>query len=538
MKFLNKKYIFKNRYKKKGAIFLSHLCHDILFLLKYRYIWLLEQQRRYHEERERLVDAMVKEMLHRKSTNREQINSDHRLKLLLDRYMECTANLKELYEDKDGLRKEEISSLSGPNEFAEFYARLRAIKEFHRKHPNEIMVPMATEFEEINQARENPTEEMQNMVEFTDEEGYGKYLDLNECHEKFLNLKGIERIDYLTYLSVFDQLFDVPKDRKNSEYKKYLEILLEYLQEYCSRVKPLLDLNEEMDNVLVDFEKQWEAGTFPGWPKEAGSALTHAGAHLDLSAFSSREELASLGLDRLKSALMALGLKCGGTLEERAQRLFFTKGKKLSEMDPNLFAKSKPGKAGRSKDTEKQKEIAFLEAQCYRLVEILSEQRQATKENVQRKQARTIGEREESDNELSESESEEEEDNDVIYNPKNLPLGWDGKPIPYWLYKLHGLNITYSCEICGNFTYRGPKAFQRHFAEWRHAHGMRCLGIPNTAHFANVTQIEDALGLWQKLKEQKQKERFQATNEEEYEDTLGNVVNKKTFEDLKRQGLL
>lgn len=36
------------------------------------------------------------------------------------------------------------------------------------------------------------------------------------------------------------------------------------------------------------------------------------GAHLDLSAFSSWEELASLGLDRLKSALLALGLKCGG----------------------------------------------------------------------------------------------------------------------------------------------------------------------------------------------------------------------------------
>lgn len=46
--------------------------------------------------------------------------------------------------------------------------------------------------------------------------------------------------------------------------------------------------------------------------KEATGALTHTGAHLDLSAFSSWEELASLGLDRLKSALMALGLKCGG----------------------------------------------------------------------------------------------------------------------------------------------------------------------------------------------------------------------------------
>lgn len=67
------------------------------------------------------------------------------------------------------------------------------------------------------------------------------------------------------------------------------------------------------------------------------------------------------------------------------------------------------------------------------------------------------------------------------------------QPIPYWLYKLHGLNISYNCEICGNYIYKGPKAFQKHFAEWRHAHGMRCLGIPNTAHFANVTQIEDAL---------------------------------------------
>ena len=76
---------------------------------------------------------------------------------------------------------------------------------------------------------------------------------------------------------------------------------------------------------------------------------------------------------------------------------------------------------------------------------------------------------------LSTLENKEEED-DIIYNPKNLPLGWDGKPIPYWLYKLHGLNIDYKCQICGNQTYRGPKAFQRHFSEWRHAHGMRCLG--------------------------------------------------------------
>lgn len=31
---------------------------------------------------------------------------------------------------------------------------------------------------------------------------------------------------------------------------------------------------------------------------------------------------------------------------------------------------------------------------------------------------------------ISESEGEDEE-NEIIYNPRNLPFGWDGKPIPY-----------------------------------------------------------------------------------------------------------
>ena len=78
---------------------------------------------------------------------------------------------------------------------------------------------------------------------------------------------------------------------------------------------------------------------FSGWPKETGGALTHTGAHLDLSAFMSPEELANLGLDRLKSALMALGLKCGGTLEERANRLFSTKGKALNDLGTILSNK-------------------------------------------------------------------------------------------------------------------------------------------------------------------------------------------------------
>ena len=77
---------------------------------------------------------------------------------------------------------------------------------------------------------------------------------------------------------------------------------------------------------------------------------------------------------------------------------------------------------------------------------------------------------------------------------RNVPLGWDGElhglvdddnddydndddddddddePIPYWLYKLHGLDHKYSCEICGNYAYFGRRAFDRHFqvGAWRH----------------------------------------------------------------------
>jgi splicing factor 3A subunit 3 len=58
---------------------------------------------------------------------------------------------------------------------------------------------------------------------------------------------------------------------------------------------------------------------------------------------------------------------------------------------------------------------------------------------------------------------EEPEEEEKIYNPLKLPLGWDGKPIPYWLYKLHGLGVEYRCEICSDHVYMGRKNFERHF---------------------------------------------------------------------------
>ena len=48
-----------------------------------------------------------------------------------------------------------------------------------------------------------------------------------------------------------------------------------------------------------------------------------------------------MGGDRLKQALSSLGLKCGGTVAQRAARLFLTKTTSLSDMDKSLFAPAK-----------------------------------------------------------------------------------------------------------------------------------------------------------------------------------------------------
>ncbi|XP_051980128.1 replication stress response regulator SDE2-like isoform X2 [Xyrauchen texanus] len=65
---------------------------------------------------------------------------------------------------------------------------------------------------------------------------------------------------------------------------------------------------------------------------------------LDLLSVSGVEQLESLGLERLKKELMERGMKCGGTLQERAARLFSVKGLIPDQIDPVLLAKPSKGK--------------------------------------------------------------------------------------------------------------------------------------------------------------------------------------------------
>ena len=96
---------------------------------------------------------------------------------------------------------------------------------------------------------------------------------------------------------------------------------------------------------------------------------------------------------------------------------------------------------------------------------------------------------------------------------------------------------------------------------------MRALRIPNTSHFHNITNIKDALALWDSIKGKKVRhaacccscatlvagERGVQSEQRrgvrgcarcvlcaaQYASILaGNVFNKKTYEDLKREGLI
>lgn len=47
---------------------------------------------------------------------------------------------------------------------------------------------------------------------------------------------------------------------------RYIEGLSDYLYSYMTRVKPLFDIDAELEHTRADFEKKWIEGTFPGWP--------------------------------------------------------------------------------------------------------------------------------------------------------------------------------------------------------------------------------------------------------------------------------
>uniref|UniRef100_A0A0N5ARW1 SAP domain-containing protein n=1 Tax=Syphacia muris TaxID=451379 RepID=A0A0N5ARW1_9BILA len=88
----------------------------------------------------------------------------------------------------------------------------------------------------------------------------------------------------------------------------------------------------EVSGTCVEFESGKEDTIYPP---------------VDLALFESVDSLMHLGLEHLKKELEVRGLKCGGTLKERAERLFSVRGLKPGEYPKAL--KSVPQKKRTSK---------------------------------------------------------------------------------------------------------------------------------------------------------------------------------------------
>lgn len=373
-------------------------------------------------------------------------------------------------------RREGIQSLSGNGDalFSTFYNKLKDIKEYYRKFPN-IPIPNPDTITSGITGSAN--------VSFSAEECNGKYLDLHLFHDLYNNLPWIKDkpVDYFVFLRRV-YCFRSSISGKGKQYIDYLKQLYEYTTDHIRRSQPLFDLNETIKSFLDEFELLWKSGKRNGETKP----LSLENNQEDDSNDKNTKELQDNQNENLgDDHSFVPKTYCLDCLRRFAKPSVF-----------NGHLKGKKHKKAVQRNKSFEKEIFLLEYKLQRLGEQLSDQIVSTKIHVETKLARRYedieADLEDEIEAMSDSDTDEEEEM-TRRCITNYPVGWDGKPIPYWLYKLHGLGIEYKCEICGNSSYWGRRAFERHFQEWRHAYGMKCLGIPNTKHFNEITNINDAL---------------------------------------------
>ena len=406
---------------------------------------------------------------------------------------------------------------------------------------------------------------------FSGEEGFGRFFDLNANYEAYVNLPGIKRPTYLQYLEVFDDFSTTgsagagaglkKSDKMTDAYFQYVGGLAAYLESFMRKTRPLENLDRVLAGFDNDFDQHWEKDELPNW-KKAGEASLNGNGVSDAGAGSA---------PALSTPDAVWCADCEKEFKNQNVYKGHLAGRKHVRAAELRAASTSTNGAGDSASAARLKEraIAAREYRVQRLVAAMSTEKDDTRVNVERRQGMTERERQqelenlyatqeeervikrrriggegaadqagENENNNGDDDDDDDDDDEKVYNPLKLPLAWDGKPIPFWLYRLHGLGVEFNCEICGQYTYMGRRAFEKHFNESRHIHGLRCLGINNPSLFRDITQIEEALRLWEKLQKEKKKTKLDESAVVQMEDAEGHVMPEKVYYDLQKQGLV
>ncbi|KAK0754428.1 RNA splicing factor PRP9-like protein [Schizothecium vesticola] len=487
---------------------------------------LLEQQRYIHEDLERLEQGVADRMREEPKILRDRLNRDHEVSQLLDQIQQQSAELLPLYEDRSSARSKEILQISTGDPFEEFYRQLNETKEHHARYPNEQAENPEQWYRPQKGGDDHPF-----IVEsmFSGEEAYGRFFDLHGCHETFLNLAESKRLGYMQYLDVFDNFQPgqggVKRGEKlTDEYFKYLGEVMLYLEDFMRRTRPLENLDKVFGEWDTDFEKAWEKEEIPGWQMDKTAKAN--------------------GQGRAPTAPDAVWC-------DACEKEFKNENVYKGHLSGRKHIKAAEALEGRGSMTLghrlKERAVAEREFRIKKLASAMSTERDDSRVNVERRQGMTERERQQELENLynmsakpaaEEDDDDEDGGDDKIYNPLKLPLAWDGKPIPFWLYRLHGLGQEFPCEICGNFVYRGRRAFDKHFNETNHITNLKRLGVTNTHLFRDITSIEEAVRLWDKIQKDEKKQTVDEGSIVQMEDAEGNVMPEKVYLDLQKQGLL
>ncbi|KAM7204717.1 hypothetical protein V8F20_003501 [Naviculisporaceae sp. PSN 640] len=500
---------------------------------------LFEEQRYILEDLERLEQGIADRVAQDPTHIRDRLNRDHEISQLLDQIQKQSAALIDIYENRQDERTKELLQIGSGDPFEEFYRQVNEIKDHHSRYQAEQADNPETWYKP-RRGEDHPY-----IVEgmFSGEEAYGRYFDLVVLHEMFQNLPNIKRAPYLQYLEVFDNFlygFGGVKraDKLTPSYFKYLVELQAYLESFMKRTRPL----ENLDKVFLgwdnDFDTAWEKDEIEGWQRSKAGSSTDQSSGRTLS-----------------SAEAVWCEACEKEFKNENVYKGHLNGKKHVNAAKLLAATARDHEENGTSDVGaavalrlKERAVAHKEYRIKKLAAAMSTEREDTRVNVERRQGMTERERQlELENLMNSASSyqnqevDEEKDqngDDKIYNPLKLPLAWDGKPIPFWLYRLHGLGQEFPCEICGNFVYRGRRAFDKHFNETSHITNLKRLGITDTHLFRDITSIEEAMKLWDKIQRDAKKGEVEDGSIVQMEDGEGNVMPEKVYLDLQKQGLL
>ncbi|KAJ2844553.1 Pre-mRNA-splicing factor sap61, partial [Coemansia brasiliensis] len=375
---------------------------------------IVEQQRQAYEDVERMEQAIVNLMLQNLTKHRYRLIREQKINELLEQIQGRSQILLDL-EKKEGLGSKESARMEERG-FDEFYERMNDIRSYHYRNPDLVVRPPEIEYEKYkhnpeeadekrraqrNALLEETTEDAavdEDVVEtfideddehkletmFSGEERFGRYVDLNEQHDMYLNLKDARKLTYLEYLNEFATDSALSSKRKDKQYEQYLDSLKQYFEGYFARAMPLFNLPKAQSEAKEAFDKEYKSESdtsnqlFCSICKRQFEKQTTLAAHMN-----SRKH------------------------QKAVQKL---------QNEP----------AAASQRIEQDRQLAWRKYLVQTYTKILEDRIKDTRANVERRQALTDEERQRElqDDDVS-IDGDADDTGEQTYNPLNLPLGWD-----------------------------------------------------------------------------------------------------------------